>query len=87
MALRGGGTTMRGMTKLSVNVNKVATLRNTRALDIPSVARMARLALEAGAHGITIHPRPDHRHIRPDDVPVLAELVRGFGGGGSRVQY
>jgi pyridoxine 5-phosphate synthase len=69
-------------TKLSVNINKVATIRNTRALDIPSVSHLARIALEAGAHGITIHPRPDRRHIRPDDVPVLANLVKGFQGGG-----
>jgi pyridoxine 5-phosphate synthase len=63
------------MTKLSVNVNKVATLRNTRSLDIPSVVRLATLALDAGADGITVHPRPDQRHIRPHDVTELAELV------------
>ncbi len=68
------------MTKLSVNINKVATLRNTRALDIPSVTHLARIALAAGAHGITIHPRPDRRHIRPDDVGALAALVREFPG-------
>ena len=65
------------MTKLSVNVNKVATLRNTRALDIPNVLRLSRIALDAGAHGITVHPRPDQRHIRPGDVHDLASLLRG----------
>ena len=64
------------MTKLSVNVNKVATLRNTRpALDIPSVVRCAALCIEAGAQGITVHPRPDQRHIRPHDVTAIALLV------------
>ena len=66
----------RGTTALSVNVNKVAWLRNTRALDIPSVLRAATLALEAGAHGITVHPRPDERHIRQHDVYELAELMQ-----------
>ncbi len=66
----------RGTTALSVNVNKVALLRNTRALGIPSVLRAATLALEAGAHGITVHPRPDERHIRRHDVYELAELMR-----------
>jgi pyridoxine 5-phosphate synthase len=64
------------MTKLSVNVNKIATLRNTRPLGIPSVVNLARIALEAGAHGITVHPRPDQRHIRPQDVFEISELIR-----------
>lgn len=64
------------MTKLSVNVNKVALLRNARTLGIPSVARCATIALDAGAHGITVHPRPDERHIRREDVSALADLVR-----------
>ena len=68
------------MAKLSVNVNKVATLRNTRELGIPSVTRLAQLALDAGAHGITVHPRPDGRHVRPRDVAELAELLRGYPG-------
>ena len=63
-------------TALSVNVNKVALLRNTRELGIPSVLRAATLALEAGAHGITVHPRPDERHIRRDDVFGLAALLK-----------
>jgi len=66
------------MTKLSVNVNKVATLRNTRPLNVPSVVHCAKLALDAGACGITIHPRPDHRHIRPDDVTELAALLKNY---------
>ena len=65
----------RGMTSLSVNLNKVALLRNTRTLGIPSVTRAATLALEAGAQGITVHPRPDERHIRAQDVHELAELM------------
>ena len=65
-----------GRTALSVNVNKVALLRNTRHLGIPSVTRAARLILEAGAQGITVHPRPDERHMRGSDVFELAELMR-----------
>jgi len=68
------------MTKLSVNINKVATLRNTRTLEIPGVVRLARIALQAGAQGITVHPRPDQRHIRPQDVENLAALWREFPG-------
>jgi pyridoxine 5-phosphate synthase len=64
------------MTKLSVNLNKVALLRNTRTLGIPSVARCARICIAAGAHGITVHPRPDGRHIRTDDVLELCALLR-----------
>jgi pyridoxine 5-phosphate synthase len=64
-----------GVTALSVNVNKVALLRNTRHLGIPSVVKAATLALEAGANGITVHPRPDERHIRAQDVHDLAALL------------
>ena len=60
---------------LSVNVNKVAQLRNTRHLGIPSVARAATLCLQAGAQGITVHPRPDERHIRASDVAELHTLL------------
>lgn len=67
------------MTRLSVNVNKVALLRNSRPLDIPNVEHAARLALDAGAHGITVHPRPDARHIRESDVGLLLKLVRSRG--------
>jgi pyridoxine 5-phosphate synthase len=66
----------RGHTALSVNLNKVALLRNTRSLGLPSVTRAATIALEAGAQGITVHPRPDERHIRPHDVLALAELLK-----------
>jgi len=63
---------------LSVNVNKVALLRNTRHLGIPSVTRAAELCLEAGAQGITVHPRPDARHIRTQDVHELSALMKGW---------
>ena len=66
----------RGLTALSVNLNKVALLRNSRALDLPSVTFAAGLALKAGAQGITVHPRPDERHIRATDVYELAELLQ-----------
>jgi pyridoxine 5-phosphate synthase len=62
-------------TALSVNLNKVALVRNTRHLGIPSVTRAATLCLQAGARGITVHPRPDERHIRLHDVLDLAELM------------
>ena len=65
-------------TALSVNVNKVALLRNTRHLGIPDVVRAARLCLEAGAHGITVHPRPDERHIRGDDVYEIAAMMKDW---------
>ena len=67
-------------THLSVNVNKVALVRNTRHLGIPSVVRAAEACLQAGAHGITVHPRPDQRHIRPQDVHDLAALMRRWPG-------
>ena len=63
-------------TALSVNLNKVALVRNTRHLGIPSVTRAATLCLQAGAHGITVHPRPDERHIRAQDVQELHALLR-----------
>jgi pyridoxine 5-phosphate synthase len=66
------------MTALSVNLNKVALLRNTRTIGIPSVRRAALIALEAGADGITVHPRPDGRHVRPPDVAELAGLLRDW---------
>jgi len=65
------------MTRLSVNVNKVALLRNQRDIGIPSVVEAARTCIRAGAHGITVHPRPDERHIRESDVYELADVVRG----------
>lgn len=65
------------MTTLSVNVNKIAWLRNARHGALPDVVAMARLCVDAGAGGITVHPRPDQRHIRPDDVRALARADLG----------
>lgn len=61
---------------LSVNLNAVAALRNRRNLPWPSVERFGAIALQAGAHGLTVHPRPDQRHIRFSDIPVLRELTK-----------
>lgn len=63
------------MTKLSINLNKVALLRNQRDIGYPSVVGAARAVIAAGAHGITVHPRPDQRHTRPGDVRDLAALI------------
>jgi len=63
-------------TKLSVNLNKIATLRNARGGDQPNVCFFAKLAIEMGVHGITIHPRPDGRHIRTHDVFDLQTLLK-----------
>ncbi|HEY6892682.1 MAG TPA: pyridoxine 5'-phosphate synthase, partial [Rhodanobacteraceae bacterium] len=63
------------MTKLSVNVNKIAVLRNSRGGSEPDPVDAARAALAAGADGITVHPRPDQRHIRVDDVARIAAVV------------
>ncbi len=65
-------------TALSVNLNKVALVRNTRHLGIPSLVRAARLCLQAGANGITVHPRPDERHIRAQDVFDLADVLKAW---------
>jgi pyridoxine 5-phosphate synthase len=64
------------MARLSVNLNKIALLRNSRRTGVPDLCHFGRLALEAGAQGLTVHPRPDERHIRAADVPVLAALMR-----------
>ncbi|MBB4002239.1 pyridoxine 5'-phosphate synthase [Aurantimonas endophytica] len=61
--------------ELSVNLNAVAILRNRRDLPWPSVVDMGRIALRAGAHGLTVHPRPDQRHIRFSDLPALRQLI------------
>lgn len=66
------------MTRLSVNLNKVALLRNSRNIGIPSVLRAAELSVGAGAHGITVHPRPDSRHIRPSDVYDLSDFLKHY---------
>jgi len=63
--------------KLSVNVNAIAQLRNRRDLPWPSVVGLSRIALGAGAYGITVHPRPDERHIRRSDVADLVPMIRG----------
>ncbi|WP_329741952.1 pyridoxine 5'-phosphate synthase [Dyella sp. A6] len=69
------------MTLLSVNLNKIAVLRNSRGDAEPDIIRAAQTCIEAGCGGITVHPRPDQRHVRPDDVRALAVAVRG------RVEY
>ena len=72
------------MIRLSVNINKVATLRNSRGGTLPSVAQAARVCIDAGAHGITVHPRADERHITRYDVPDVASLLTPFR---SRVEF
>ncbi len=67
------------MTQLSVNVNKIAVLRNSRGGAEPDVVRAAQACLDAGAHGITVHPRPDRRHITAEDVLALSTLTRSRG--------
>ena len=69
------------MTVLSVNLNKIAVLRNARGETDPEIAAAANTCIQAGCGGITVHPRPDRRHITPEDVLLLAELTRG------RVEY
>ncbi|AKC86708.1 pyridoxine 5'-phosphate synthase [Pseudoxanthomonas suwonensis] len=66
-------------TRISVNVNKIAVLRNSRGGHEPDVTAAARACLEAGAHGITVHPRPDRRHVVAEDLPPLAALTAQFG--------
>ncbi len=66
------------MARLSVNLNKIALLRNSRRTGVPDVCHFGRLALRAGARGLTVHPRPDERHIRGSDVPMLAEVMRPY---------
>ena len=67
------------MTQLSVNLNKVALLRNTRDVGVPDVLRAARIAVDAGASGVTVHPRPDERHTRPSDVFNLSSFTQDAG--------
>ena len=64
------------MTNLSVNINKIATLRNARGENVPDLLKVAADCETFGAQGITVHPRPDQRHIRRDDVYKLRPLVR-----------
>jgi pyridoxine 5-phosphate synthase len=68
------------MTRLSVNLNKIALLRNQRDIDIPSVLDSARTIITAGAHGVTVHPRPDERHIRYRDAYELRALLTDYPG-------
>jgi pyridoxine 5-phosphate synthase len=68
------------LVKLSVNVNKVATLRNSRGGDLPDPLAAARTVVEAGAPGVTVHPRQDERHIRPGDVRAIAALLKPLKG-------
>src|SRR5690606_4021007 len=67
------------MTRLSVNVNKIAVLRNSRGGGEPDVLAAARACLAAGAHGITVHPRPDRRHVVAEDLPPLADATARYG--------
>ncbi|MDQ6647258.1 MAG: pyridoxine 5'-phosphate synthase [Pseudomonadota bacterium] len=69
------------MTLLSVNLNKIAVLRNSRGGSEPDICTAAQTCIESGCGGITVHPRPDQRHVRPSDVRALATLLRG------RVEY
>ena len=69
------------MTLLSVNLNKIAVLRNSRGGDEPDICRAAQTCIDNGCGGITVHPRPDQRHVRPDDVRALAAMLAG------RVEY
>jgi pyridoxine 5-phosphate synthase len=63
------------VTKLSVNINRIALLRNSRNIGIPSVTEAAKTVIAAGAHGVTVHPRPDERHIKAADVYDLAKML------------
>src|SRR6266567_2578031 len=64
------------MARLSVNLNKVALLRNARHTGVPDLLKFGRIAHDAGADGLTVHPRPDERHIRRSDVPAIAQLMQ-----------
>ena len=64
------------MTLLSVNLNKIALIRNSRDTTIPDVVAHAQLCIDAGADGITVHPRPDQRHIRVDDCDAIAKAIK-----------
>ncbi len=66
------------MARLSVNLNKVALLRNARHTGVPNLLDFARIVLESGKAGITVHPRPDERHIRRSDVTELAKVMKHY---------
>ncbi len=78
---------IRMATKLSVNLNKVALLRNQRDVGYPDPVAAGRTILESGAHGLTVHPRPDERHIRRSDVFDIASLIRDEGWAGKGVEF
>ena len=63
------------MTNLSVNVNKIALIRNSRKGEVPCLENFSRICIENGAKGITVHPRPDLRHIRPDDLELISKVT------------
>lgn len=67
------------MTKLSVNINKIALIRNSRKGNNPSLEFFSRKIIESGANGITVHPRPDSRHIRPDDLSDISFVTKELG--------
>ena len=69
---------MPNKTRLSVNINKIATLRNARGKDLPNLLKMTQIIIEAGAKGITAHPRPDERHIRYKDISQLKNLIKKY---------
>ncbi|HMV77987.1 MAG TPA: pyridoxine 5'-phosphate synthase [Leptospiraceae bacterium] len=76
------------MTKLSVNVNKIATLRNSRGGNIPDLMEYSKIIMDAGVHGITVHPREDERHIRRTDVFHLKKLIKEYNGiNNSKIEY
>src|SRR5262245_17408000 len=82
----GSGLEPYPMIHLSVNVNKVATVRNSRGGHVPSVCDAVRVCVDAGAPGITVHPRADARHITGDDVFEIAALLRSAAAGGPHVE-
>ena len=75
------------MVSLSVNVNKLATLRNSRGKNMPDVSELSRKILTYGAHGLTVHPRPDGRHIRTPDVWSLHHLVQEWKGRSPHLEF
>lgn len=78
------------MTRLSVNLNKIAVLRNSRGGALPSIVEAARVVLAAGAGGLTVHPRPDQRHVRAEDVLQLAAMLSAHNASlpaGDRVEF
>ncbi len=79
--------TLKAVTLLSVNVNKLATLRNARGKNSPNVEQVSQDILNYGAHGLTVHPRPDGRHIRPRDVHVLSDLIKDYRDSQRKVEF